>query len=70
MPEEDQMTTEKKANKRAAETGSGQGSISNADGPATGAGSAPSAEPRHDNQRTDAGAGSAKTAHNRPGHKT
>jgi hypothetical protein len=64
------MTTEKKANRRAAETGSGQGSISNAGGTATGPGSSPGTGSKQDNQRNIAGTGSAKAAAGRPGHKT
>ena len=65
------MTTEKKANRHAEETGSGKGGgISNDEGTATGPGSAPSQPARHDNQRNIAGGGSAKAASGRPGHKT
>jgi hypothetical protein len=64
------MTTAKKADRRAAETGSGQGSVSNTSGTAAGPGTVPAGEPRRDNQRSDAGAGSAKAASGRPGHKT
>ncbi|MBP0445277.1 hypothetical protein J8J14_10855 [Roseomonas sp. SSH11] len=63
------MTTAKKANQRAEELGSGKGGTSNAEGPAAGAGTAPSQEARHDNQHNLAGTPSAKAASGRPGHK-
>ena len=64
------MTTAKKANKRAEETGSGKGGISNESGPSAGAGRAPSEAPHRDNQRNIGGTGSAKADSGRPGHKT
>jgi hypothetical protein len=64
------MTTQKKADHRAEELGSGKAGTSNAGGTGAGPGTMPSAEPKHDNQRTDAGAGSAKAANGRPGHKS
>ena len=63
------MTTAKKANERAEKTGSGKGGISNEEGPAAGAGRAPSQEARHDNQRDIGGTGSPKSDGGRPGHK-
>jgi len=63
------MTTARRADRRAAELGSGQGSISNEGGTATGPGKSPDAEPRKDNQRDIAGTGSDKAANGRPGHK-
>lgn len=63
------MTTAKKADRRAAETGSGQGSVSNAAGPAEGTGRLAENEPRHDNQRSISGTGSPKGDGGRPGHK-
>ena len=63
------MTTAKKADRRAAEKGSGQGDVSNEAGPAAGTGRLAENEPRHDNQRDIAGTGSAKSDGGRPGHK-
>jgi hypothetical protein len=62
------MTTAKKADRRAAEKGSGQGGISNAEGTATGPGSTPASASKKDNQRSIGGTGSAKAAKSRPGH--
>ncbi|MBP0494830.1 hypothetical protein [Roseomonas indoligenes] len=64
------MTTEKKANERAEKQGSGEGGISNETGPSAGAGTAPAQGPKHDNQRSIGGSGSATAAGSRPGHKT
>jgi hypothetical protein len=64
------MTTAKKANKAAAEKGSGQGGTSNAGGTATGPGSSSTGAAKQDNQRSTGGAGSTKTDRNRPGHKS
>jgi len=63
------MTTAKKADRRAAEKGSGQGSASNAGGPTEGTGRMAENEPRHDNQRNIGGTGSGKADSSRPGHK-
>ena len=63
------MTTAKSADKRAAKQGSGQGGISNAAGTETGPGSSAESRSKKDNIRSIAGAGSPKTARNRPGHK-
>ena len=63
------MTTEKKANERAAKQGSGQGEVSNAAGPSAGAGTAPSQGAKHDNQRDIGGSGSGKATSGKPGHK-
>jgi hypothetical protein len=67
--QEDAMTTAKKADKRAEETGSGKGGTSNAAGTATGPGSSAASRDSHDAQRDIGGAGSAKTGNKRPGHK-
>lgn len=64
------MTTAKKANERAAERGSGEGGVSNVEGPSAGAGTMPSQGAKHDNQREIGGGGSEKAARGRPGHKT
>jgi hypothetical protein len=64
------MTTAKKADKRAAEQSSGQGTVSNAGGTASGQGSSSATASKSDNQRDIGGSGSSKTAGNRPGHKT
>ncbi len=68
------MTTRAKADKaaeRAAEEGGKSGGQeSNASGTATGPGSSSATHSKGDNQRNIAGGGSAKTANNRPGHKT
>jgi hypothetical protein len=65
-----QMTTAKKADRRAAEKGSGQGGTSNAGGTSTGPGSSSGSGTRKDNQGASAGAASKKAATGRPGHKT
>ncbi|MBL6454723.1 hypothetical protein JMJ55_05265 [Belnapia sp. T6] len=66
------MTTQKKADERAANLGSGQGSgPGNAGGTAAGPGSSSASRAEEaGNQRDIKGTGSDKTAHNRPGHKT
>ena len=64
------MTTAKKADRRAEELGSGQGSVSNESGTSTGPGSFPGSGDKGDNPNSIGGAGSNKTANNRPGHKT
>jgi hypothetical protein len=68
------MTTRQKADKaaeRAAEEkGKSGGQESNARGTAAGPGSSSATHEKGDNQRDIGGAGSDKTAHNRPGHKT
>jgi len=64
------MTTAKKANQRAEKLHSGQGTTSNAGGTAAGPGSSSAPETKTEAQRSIAGAGSPKTAGNRPGHKT
>jgi hypothetical protein len=65
------MTTAKKADRRAAEKGSGQGGASNAGGTATGPGSSSAGSAaRKGNQRAIGGTGSAKADRGRPGHKT
>ncbi|WP_043830623.1 hypothetical protein [Muricoccus aerilatus] len=63
------MTTAKKADRRAEETGSGKGGVSNEAGPAAGTGRLAENEPRHDNQRDIGGTGSPKSDGGRPGHK-
>jgi hypothetical protein len=63
------MTTVKKEDRRAAELGSGQGSISNEGGTATGPGKSPGTKSHKENQRNIAGAGSDKALNSRPGHK-
>lgn len=63
------MTTAKKADKRAAKQGSGQGSVSNAAGTETGPGSSAESRSKKDGVHGIAGTGSPKTARNRPGHK-
>jgi hypothetical protein len=67
------MTTANKADRQAAEKGSGQGSgPGNAGGAATGPGSssAGSAAAPKDNLRDIGGSGSAKAERGRPGHKS
>jgi hypothetical protein len=65
------MATSKKADRRAAEKGSGKGGVSNAGGTATGPGSSSASSALgKENQRNIGGTGSAKAARNRPGHKT
>jgi hypothetical protein len=63
------MTTAKKADRRAEETGSGKGGTSNAGGTARGPGSSSAGAAKDGEQRSIAGKGSPKTAKNRPGHK-
>ncbi|HEV7263567.1 MAG TPA: hypothetical protein VGN83_01420 [Falsiroseomonas sp.] len=66
------MTTAKKADKAdkaAAEKGSGQGGTSNAGGTATGPGSSSASAAKGENPRSIGGTGSTKTGRNRPGHK-
>ncbi len=64
------MTTAKKADKAAAEKGSGGGSrIGNEGGTATGPGSSSASAKEKGNQHDIGGAGSPKTTRNRPGHK-
>jgi hypothetical protein len=64
------MTKAKSADRRAAEKGSGQGSVSNKDGTATGPGSSAKSRSKQDRQHAIGGQGSATAARSRPGHKT
>jgi hypothetical protein len=63
------MTTAKKADKAAAQKGSGQAGTSNVCGTAAGPGSSSATATQQENQRSIGGTGSAKTDRNRPGHK-